>query len=363
MNILFVSALEGGKYSGPLYSVPKQIESQAEYDNIYWVNLTDIPTADRFDQKIYHYCSLRDFNISKLPAPFNRPEIIVFEEFFKVECCLVARQAEKLKIPYVVIPRCQMTEKYLENKKIKKIIASILLFSHFAKKATAVQFLSEQEKQDSLKYYKGPNFIAPNGITLPAEIKAIDNKEKTVGVFIGRYSIWQKGLDLLVEAIALKKQVLKSANIVFELYGPNERTGAGSEIEQLVNKFAVEDIVRVNGPVFDNDKKNVLLGADFFVHTSRFEGMPMSVLEALSYGVPCFVTQGSNLRESVDEYDAGWGVDDSVESIAAGLDVLISEKLMIKKKSKNALLLAEKYSWNNIARESHEYLAKITNKR
>ena len=46
MNIVYISALEGGKYSGPLYSVPKQINAQSKIDNIYWANLTDIPTSD-----------------------------------------------------------------------------------------------------------------------------------------------------------------------------------------------------------------------------------------------------------------------------------------------------------------------------
>lgn len=39
----------------------------------------------------------------------------------------------------------------------------------------------------------------------------------------------------------------------------------------------------------------VLLQTDLFIQTSRHEGMPMGLLEALSIGVPCLVTVGTSL--------------------------------------------------------------------
>ena len=43
--------------------------------------------------------------------------------------------------------------------------------------------------------------------------------------FIGRYNIYQKGLDILVEAIKEVKEELIENNIIFKLHGPDERTG------------------------------------------------------------------------------------------------------------------------------------------
>lgn len=358
MNILYISALEGGKYSGPLYSVPKQVKSQGEFDNVYWVNLTPITTSNQFEENLYHYIPFKQFHICDLEKPFNKPDLIVFEEFFKIENCFVAREAEKNKIPYVIIPRCQMTKKYLQNKKLKKKIAGLLLFNHFARKAFAVQFLTKQEEIDSKEYYGGKLFVAPNGIDLSEDHVSHESKEEFVGTFIGRYSVWQKGLDLLIEAISSQKELLLNKKIHFELYGPDERTGNSSDIIKLVNEHNVEDLVHVNGPVFDNDKKSVLLHSDFFVHTSRFEGMPMSVLQALSYGLPCVVTQGSNLREEIESFDAGWGADDNVDSIASALKCMAENIDQLKAKGCNSLRLSNKYSWNNIARETHLFFQK-----
>ena len=353
MNILYISALEGGKYTGPIYSVPRQIKSQKKHDNVYWINLTKIENSKLFDPDFYHYMSWKTFEFSKLPLPFNRPDIIVFEEFFKIECCLIARKAEKANIPYLIIPRCQMTENYLKNKQLKKIIASKLLFDHFAKKSVAVQFLTEQEKKDSSMFYSGKAVIAPNGILLQTENAKV-KQNPVIGTFIGRYSIWQKGLDLLLEAIKQEKSILEECNIKFQFYGPDDRTGSSDKIKAIIDEKGLAERVQVNPSVFDEKKKEVLLNSSFFVHTSRFEGMPMSVLEALSYGIPCLVTQGSNMREAIDDFDAGWGTDNTVEGIRKALIAVCNSLDMLETKGENAKKLAREYSWEAISKKTHE---------
>ena len=352
MNILYISALEGGKYTGPLYSVPKRIMGQSKYDNVYWINMTEIPNANIFDDDFYHYIPFKKFKLSLLPIPFNKPDLIVFEEFFKLECCLVARKVERLKIPYIIVPRCQMTTDYLKNKKFKKLIASFALFNHFTNHSLAVQFLTEQEKKDSNIFYNDRSFIAPNGIVVQEEQATVDNSP-IVGTFIGRYSIWQKGLDLLFSAIEKERDLLEKLNVRFDLYGPDDRTGSATEVRVMVIEKGIEKFVNVNGPVFDDEKKRVLLKSNFFVHTSRFEGMPMSVLDALSYGVPCLVTQGSNLRENIEKYKAGWGADTEVGSIAYAIEEMCQSIGQFGIFGENAKRLAKTYSWDVISEKCH----------
>lgn len=357
MNILYISELEGGKYTGPRYSVPNRIKAQAEFDNVYWINLSDIQ-GEKIDSNLYHYISWKKFDLALLPSPFNRPDLVVFEEFFKIGCCLVAKKIERNNIPYVIVPRCQMTIDYLKNKKVKKKIANFLLFKHFSENSLAVQYLTEQEKEDSEIYYSGRSFIAPNGIISNNEQAALEKKPIT-GVFIGRYSIWQKGIDLLFSAIMRKKEILEKYNIRFELYGPDERTGSSQDVKKMAIENGIDKIVSINGPVFDNEKKEVLLNASFFIHTSRFEGMPMSVLEALSYGIPCLVTQGSNMREDVCRFNAGWGADNNVESIERAFIKICDSLSELKIKGENAKKLASEYSWSSISQNCHDIFYKL----
>lgn len=53
----------------------------------------------------------------------------------------------------------------------------------------------------------------------------------------------------------------------------------------------------------------------------------MSILEAMSYGIPCMVTPGTNMDKEVLEANAGWVVELSEESIANGINMVIQEKI------------------------------------
>lgn len=353
MNILYISALVGRKGAGPTYSVPKQIISQSRYDSVYWINLSEVEDASYFDATYFHQKNPKTFRLEELPKPFCQPDMVVFEEFFKMEFIRIALILQKRRIPYVIVPRCQMTEKYLQNKKVKKMIAGLLFFKGFAKQARSVQFLSEQERVDSKKFYKRHNYIAANGIDLKKGV-VYPNHSQKIGVFIGRYNVWQKGLDIFAEAVSIAKADLKAADIRFVLYGPESPSGSAKDALALVEKFDIAELVEVKGAVFDKEKEYVLKNADFFFHTSRFEGMPMSVLEALSYGLPCLVTQGSNLREVIEENCAGWGADDDAKSVAAAMLMMIKEVDRFKEISTSARKLAEKYSWDVIASDTHQ---------
>ena len=160
----------------------------------------------------------------------------------------------------------------------------------------------------------------------------------------------------------LKRDNLKNNHISIQLYGPNDRTSFPLEVKEMVKKKELEEIIKVNGPVFDEQKKQILKQSDFFIHTSRFEGLPMSVLDALSFGVPCLVTDGSNMRNKIDEFEAGWGSETSVEGVAKAFDSLISDLPKMNEKSINARKLAKEYSWEKISVLSHERYQELLRK-
>lgn len=87
--------------------------------------------------------------------------------------------------------------------------------------------------------------------------------------------------------------------------------------------------------------------------TSRFEGMPMSLIEAMSYGLPCLITEGTNMREVVSEYKAGWTADTNSKSVSQALMNMLKDIPVFDEKSKNAWKLSTQYNWDSIAKSTH----------
>ncbi|QHG18524.1 glycosyltransferase [Nostoc sp. ATCC 53789] len=92
---------------------------------------------------------------------------------------------------------------------------------------------------------------------------------------------------------------------------------------------------------------------DLLIHTFRFEGHPIAVLEALSYGIPCLLTPGTNIAGEVEAAGAGWSVEDTPAAIAKGMQDVLAARLELSKRGQAARnLVEEKYSWNQIGKQS-----------
>ena len=93
--------------------------------------------------------------------------------------------------------------------------------------------------------------------------------------------------------------------------------------------------------------------------TSRFEGMPMGLIEALSYGVPCIVTPGTNLMQEIESAGAGFGCELMPEKIASAIMLSLTNKTELLEMRNNAKVLAAQYSWDEIASKTHDAYEKL----
>ncbi|MEH2307084.1 glycosyltransferase [Nostoc sp.] len=92
---------------------------------------------------------------------------------------------------------------------------------------------------------------------------------------------------------------------------------------------------------------------DLFIHTFRFEGHPIAVLEALSYGIPCLLTPGTNMAGEVEATGTGWSMEATPAAIAKRIQDILAARLELPKKGEAARnLVEEKYSWNQIGKQS-----------
>ena len=370
MNILYISKIDGRPWSGPSYSVPNQVKSQAKYDNVLWYNLVSNPLQagkENIDnwRKEGYYLDLKDIpsgKIKDLPSPFSKPDLIIVEQGYPFAKEKIRYEIIKLGIPYIVVPRGELTTSAQNKKKLKKKIANIVLgYYNFMRKAIAIQFLTKQEQNETLHRWYTRSIIISNGTIVPSFKSKASCNDGIRCVSIGRLEPYQKGLDLLVQACSDIKTQLVSSNVKIELYGSNVEKKSDI-IKELIYENDLQDIISINSGVFGSEKEAVLVNADVFLMTSRFEGHPTGLLEALSYGIPCLVTTGSNMRNEVDIANAGWCADNEISSIQTALLKMIAEVSLFSEKGHNAYKLALKYDWDHIAKKSHLIYEKIISK-
>ena len=204
------------------------------------------------------------------------------------------------------------------------------------------------------KFGKEKKFIGTNGVHMPEDKKTVFSSKGLTFLYIGRLELSIKGLDIMMEAVEKEKDFLREKGCTFSVYGPDYQ-GRFENLEYIISQLKIGDIVKLHHQITGKKKENVLLNADVFVQTSRTEGMPMGILEALSYGLPCIVTEGTTLAEKINDANAGWGCETSVESVAKALHQAVEEKATLMEKSKNAsAFVAGEFCWDTVAKETLE---------
>ncbi|MEM0338009.1 MAG: glycosyltransferase [Candidatus Caldarchaeum sp.] len=160
---------------------------------------------------------------------------------------------------------------------------------------------------EQLYGYKNPPII-PNGIPVddyaPNPDKRahwrqveLEGREAVVIAHVGRF-MEQKNHSLLLRSFA---HVRSETPVYLWLVGDGELRPA---MEQLAQELGVADRVRFWG--IRSDVADILNAADIFVLPSKWEGNPLSVMEAMATGLPVVATAVGGVPELVEEGVSGF---------------------------------------------------------
>ena len=347
MIILHICSINFDPFSGVCVVMPQYLIEQAKLGHqVALYNSRD----SRTDAPITQIPAMDPFDIDKMPEPFNKPDLVVFQECYRKEHLGIGKYLEKKGIPYIIIPHGELRREAQKEKRLKKTAANILLFNRFTDRALALQCLSKEE-YDATDFGRR-KIIATNGVAIPEQKKESFSKEGLKLLYIGRLDAHVKGLDILLEAVSKCMDQMKSNNVTLDIYGP-DYAGRYAHMESLISSLGVGEVVTLHHEIVGSDKEKKLLESDVFVQTSRHEGMPGGILEALSYGLPCMVTRGTNLGEKIRDNNCGWMAETDSDSVAECIRRVISDRDSLADKSLNARAFVEdNFSWSVIMKDT-----------
>ena len=111
-----------------------------------------------------------------------------------------------------------------------------------------------------------------------------------------------KQQDIAIEALVQQAQALRAAQVRYVMAGDGPMF---DEIGDGVRRAGLEDVVIMPGMVGEPDRTWLLNHALFFVSTSREEGMPNAVLEAIAQGCAVLVTDIAPHHDILDGRSCG----------------------------------------------------------
>lgn len=267
---------------------------------------------------------------------------------FNVWNTLVSRALDR---PYVFSPHSGYDPVSLQRSRLRKILYGLLFERVMLRRAGLLVALTEVElAQLRAQGARGPATVIPNGVEPPA--RHVDgaafrtelglDHDTPLAVFVGRLDVHRKGLDLLVRGLA------EAPGWHLALVGPRFR-----DVERLaamIGEVRLTERVHLVEPRYGRGLHEVLAAADVFTLVSRWEGLPMALLEALSYGRPAVVSPAVERLVPVVEAGAGWVADEGrLPEVLGEVAALGREELA--RRGEAARLLARRYKWDAVARQ------------
>jgi glycosyltransferase involved in cell wall biosynthesis len=128
--------------------------------------------------------------------------------------------------------------------------------------------------------------------------------------------------------------------------------GDGEErgyLEELADSFGIRVCVDFVGKVPHKRIPDYMRQADVFVLSSLSEGFPVTVLEAMAYGLPIVATRVGGLPDIIEDGVNGYLVElRNVEEITNKIAMLLNSPELCRNIYNNNKVKAQRYTWESV---------------
>ena len=190
--------------------------------------------------------------------------------------------------------------------------------------------------------FKNKIEIINNGVFIPEENTNIFTNDQ-INITIVSRLVSHKNIKKIIRAISDLNDPLIYLNII----------GDGPELNQL-QKISLEsnnkDNIIFHGKLNRDEINHIFLNSDIYIQASNYEGLPHSLLEAMSYGIPVLCTPVGECKEILGNEDRGYILDLPVSknNIKSKISEIIGEKNIANKKGERGKdFINEKYNLTN----------------
>jgi glycosyltransferase involved in cell wall biosynthesis len=256
----------------------------------------------------------------------------------------------KYNIKFVLTPHGAYNTIAMKKNSILKRVYFYFFEKKILQRAHHIHCIGKSEVHGLKRIFNTKNIILlPYGFENNPRVEFKKNTDQSIVFgFIGRLDIYTKGLDTLIKAF--KKFHAKEPSSMLWILGDSKQK---YELQHIISRNLLDNSVILYGSKFGQDKDELLQRMDVFVHPSRNEGLPLSVIEAASYGKPCIVTDATNIGAEVVRYNSGRTVysqsSEKLEEAMSQMFVVYNKQEEFIAMQRNAInMVKENYNWNKL---------------
>ena len=229
------------------------------------------------------------------------------------------------------------------------------------KKADGFIFQTERVKALFPERLQKIGTVIHNGLfseDIPENVTAFSQRNHRAICAVGRLDNDQKAYDVMVRAFALFHE--KHPEHMLNIFG---RGVDEPMLRKLIAQLGLEECVVLQGnhPHVIHEIRDM----GMFVMTSRYEGMPNALIEAMACGLPCVCTDCDfGPAELIRDGESGLLVPvDDVTAIAAAMGSIADDSVLAEKLSRGALEIRQTHGRKEICGQYRDYILSVIEKR